>query len=66
MSKKFKWIKAQDSEEDAIQKMLNNNIRNLLVLDKDKHVGGITQTDLSSFLRSKLPINGVIDKLEWD
>jgi len=29
MSKKFKWIKPVDSIEDAIQKMLNNNIRRL-------------------------------------
>lgn len=66
MSKKFKWVKPEDSIEDAIQKMLNNNIRRLLVLDNDKLVGVITQTDLSSFLRSKLLINGVIDKLESD
>lgn len=66
MSKKFKWVKPEDSIEDAIQKMLNNNIRRLLVLDNDKLVGVITQTDLSSFLRSKLLINGVIDKIESD
>ena len=66
MSKKFKWVKPEDSIGDAIQKMLNNNIRRLLVLDNDKLVGVITQTDLSSFLRSKLLINGVIDKLESD
>ena len=66
MSKKFKWVKPEDSIEDAIQKMLNNNIRRLLVLDNDKLVGVITQTDLSSFLRSKLLINGVIDKVESD
>jgi len=46
--------------------MLNNNIRRLLVLDNDKLVGVITQTDLSAFLRSKLLINGVIDKLDSD
>ncbi len=66
MSKKFKWVKPEDNIEDAIQKMLINNIRRLLVLDNDKLVGVITQTDLSSFLRSKLLINGVIDKLESD
>ena len=66
MSKKFKWVKPEDSIENTIQKMLNNNIRRLLVLDNDKLVGVITQTDLSSFLRSKLLINGVIDKLESD
>ena len=36
MSKKFKWVKPEDSIENAIQKMLNNNIRRLLVLDNDK------------------------------
>jgi CBS domain-containing protein len=66
MSKKFKWVKPEDSIEDAIQKMLNNNIRRLLVLDNEKLAGVITQTDLSSFLRSKILINGVIDKLESD
>ena len=66
MSKKFKWVKSEDSIEDAIQKMLNNNIRRLLVLDNDKLVGVITQTDLSAFLRSKLLINGVIDSLDSD
>ena len=66
MSKKFKWVKPEDSIENAIQKMLNNNIRRLVVLDNDKLVGVITQTDLSAFLRSKLLINGVIDNLESD
>ncbi len=66
MSKKFKWVKPEDSIEDAIQKMLNNNIRRLLVLENDRLVGVITQTDFSGYLRSKLLINGVIDKLESD
>ena len=66
MSKNFKWEKSEDSIEDAIQKMLNNNIRRLLVLDNDKLVGVITQTDLSAFLRSKILINGVIDSLDSD
>jgi CBS domain-containing protein len=66
MSKNFKWVKPEDSIEHAIQKMLNNNIRRLLVLENDKLVGVITQTDLSGYLRSKLLINGVIDKLESD
>ena len=52
MSKKFKWVKPEDNIEDAIQKMSNNNIRRLLVLDNDKLVGIITQTDLSAFLLS--------------
>jgi CBS domain-containing protein len=64
MSEKFKWVKPEDDIEDAIQKMLNNNIRRLLVLDK--LVGVITQTDLASFLRSKLLINNTVKKLESD
>ena len=66
MSKNFKWVKPEDSIEDAIQKMLNNNIRRLLVLENNRLVGVITQTDFSGYLRSKLLINGVIDKLESD
>jgi predicted transcriptional regulator len=46
--------------------MLNNNIRRLLVLDNDKLVGVITQTDLSVFLQSKILINGIIYNLEAD
>jgi len=50
----------------AIQKMLNNNIRRLLVLDNEKLVGVITQTDLAAFLRSKLLINETVKNLETD
>lgn len=64
MSKKFRWVKPDDTIEDAVQKMLNNNIRRLLVLENEKLVGVITQTDLTSFLRSKLLINGTIDNIE--
>ncbi|TFH02601.1 MAG: CBS domain-containing protein [Nitrosopumilus sp.] len=66
MSKNFKWVKPEEGIENAIQKMLNNNIRRLLVLNNDKLVGVITQTDLSVFLRSKLLINSAVDKLESD
>ena len=66
MSKNFRGVKPEDDIEMAIQKMLNNNIRRLLVLDNEKLVGVITQTDLTSFLRSKLLINGTLEKLEQD
>lgn len=66
MSKKFRSVESQDDIEMAIQKMLNNNIRRLLVLDNEKLVGVITQTDLTSFLRSKLLINGTVEKIESD
>ena len=61
MSKKFRWVKPDSMIEDAVQKMLNNNIRRLLVLEDEKLVGVITQTDLAGFLRSKLLINGSIE-----
>ena len=64
MSKKFRWVQPDNKIEDAVQKMLNNNIRRLLVLENEKLVGVITQTDLTSFLRSKLLINGTIENIE--
>ena len=64
MSKEFKWVKPEDAIENAIQKMLNNNIRRLLVLDDKKLVGVITLTDLAGYLRSRLLINGTIKKIE--
>jgi CBS domain-containing protein len=64
MSKKFRWVKPDSQIEDAVQKMLNNNIRRLLVLEDEKLVGVITQTDLTSFLRSKILINGTMDSIE--
>ena len=64
MSKKFRWVPPDSKIEDAVQKMLNNNIRRLLVLENEKLVGVITQTDLTSFLRSKLLINGTIENIE--
>lgn len=66
MSSDFKWVKPEDEIENAIQKMLNNNIRRLLVLDNKKLVGVITLTDLAGFLRKKLLINGTLKKIESD
>ena len=51
MSYKFRSVGPTTTIEDAIQKMLNNNIRRLLILDNEKLVGVITQTDLASYLR---------------
>ena len=64
MSKNFKWVKPNSSIEEAVQKMLNNNIRRLVVLDNEKLVGLITQTDLTEFLRSKILINATIENIE--
>jgi len=64
MSYKFRWVKPTTQIEDAIQKMLNNNIRRLIILENHKLVGVITQTDLASFLRSMLLINRTVETIE--
>ena len=64
MSKKFKWVEPNSSIESAVQKMLNNNIRRLVVLEDENLVGVITQTDLTEFLRSKTLINSTIENIE--
>ena len=64
MSKKFKWVEPNSSIESAVQKMLNNNIRRLVVLENEKLAGVITQTDLTEFLRSKILINATIENIE--
>jgi len=66
MSKKFRWVDPSTTIEDAIQKMLNNNIRRLIILDDEKLVGVITQTNLAEFLRNKLLVDGTIKKLEGE
>lgn len=64
MSKKFKWVTPETPIEDAVQKMLNNNIRRLIILDNDERLARvITQTNLAEFLRSKLLINGMLDNI---
>jgi len=63
MSKNFKWVKPETEVEQVIQKMLNNNIRCLIVLEDEKLVGVITQTNLSEVLRSKLLINATVDNI---
>ena len=63
MSYKFRSVVPTTEIEDAVQKMLNNKIRRLLVVDDEKLVGVITQTDLTSFLRSKLLIEGTVENL---
>jgi CBS domain-containing protein len=66
MSKKFKWVEPETEIEFAVQKMLNSNIRRLIVLENENLVGVITQTNLAEFLRSKLLINGTIENIESD
>ncbi len=64
MSFKFRWVEPSTDIEDAVQKMVNNNIRRLVVLENGKLAGVITQTDLASFLRSKLLIDGTVKNIE--
>ena len=64
MSKNFKWVEPNASIESAVQKMLNNNIRRLVVLENENLAGVITQTDLTEFLRSKILINSTIENIE--
>ena len=66
MSPKFRSVSPDTEIEDAVQKMLNNNIRRLIVTEDDELVGVITQTDLTGFLRSKVLINKKIKKIESD
>ena len=66
MSYKFRWVEPSTDIEDAVQKMLNNNIRRLLVLENENLVGVITQTDLVGFLRSRLLIEGTVEKILSD
>ena len=61
MSSNFRWVEPMTSIEDAVQKMLNKNIRRLLVLENSKLVGIITETDLAKYLRSKLLIDGALE-----
>ena len=63
MSYKFRWVEPSTEIEDAVQKMLNHNIRRLVVLEDEKLVGVITQTDLADFLRSRLLIEGTIKNI---
>jgi len=63
MSYKFRWVEPSTVIEEAVQKMLNNNIRRLLVLENEKLVGVITQTDLAGHLRSKLLIEDTVKSI---
>ena len=61
MSNKFKWVEPNTKIEFAVQKMLNNNIRRLRVLENENLVGVITQTNLTEFLRSKILTNSTVE-----
>ena len=63
MSYKFRSVDPNTTIEDAVQKMLNNNIRRLLILEDEKLVGVITQTDLARNLRDQLLVDGTIKSI---
>ena len=63
MSYKFRSVGPTTTIEDAIQKMLNNNIRRLLILDSEKLVGVITQTDLASYRRDQILVDGTVKSI---
>jgi len=63
MSSNFRWVKPETEIEDAIQKMLNNNVRRLVILDDNILAGVITQTDLTGFLRDKLLVDKTIKNI---
>jgi len=64
MSNKFRWVNPETEIADAIQKMLNNYIRRLLILDDDKLVGVLTQTDLTEFLRNKFLVDQTVKNIQ--
>ena len=66
MSYKFRSVAPTTTIEDAIQKMLNNNIRRLIILDNEKLAGVITQTDLASYLRDQILVDGTIKSISND
>ena len=66
MSYKFRSVGPTTTIEDAVQKMLNNNIRRLLIIEDDKLVGVITQTDLASHLRDQPLVDGTIKSINND
>ena len=66
MSYKFRSVGPTTTIEDAVQKMLNNNIRRLLIIEDDKLVGVITQTDLASHLRDQLLVDGTLKSINND
>ena len=66
MSYKFRSVDPTTTIVDAVKKMLNKNIRRLLVTENEKLVGVITQTDLASYLRDQLLVDGTIKSISND
>lgn len=64
MSYKIHSVKPYTEIENAIQKMLNNNIKSLLVFENNEIIGVVTQVGLASYLRNKLLIDSTIKKID--
>jgi len=60
MSKIRTYATPDTSIEVAVQRMINNRIRRLPIIDHDKLVGIITVTDLAKHLRTILLLDGAL------
>ena len=62
MSNKFRWIEPDMKIDFIAQKVINDIIGRLMIIENENLVGVITQTNLTEFLRSKILINSAIEK----
>ena len=60
MSKIRTYATTDTSIEVAVQRMINNRIRRLPIIDDDKLVGIVTVTDLAKHLRTILLLDGAL------
>jgi CBS domain-containing protein len=60
MSKIRTYATPDTSIEVAVQRMINNRIRRLPIIDDDKVVGIVTVTDLAKHLRTILLLDGAL------
>jgi len=60
MSKIRTYATPDTSIEVAVQRMINNRIRRLPIIDDDKLVGIVTVTDLAKHLRTILLLDGAL------
>ena len=60
MSKIRTYAPPDTSIEVAVQRMINNRIRRLPIIDEDKLVGIVTVTDLAKHLRTILLLDGAL------
>lgn len=60
MSKIRTFATPDTSIEVAVQRMINNRIRRLPIIDNDKLVGIVTVTDLAKHLRTILLLDGAL------